>query len=264
MDLSVVVISWQMRDLLERMLQSLYEWTQGLTFEVLCYDNGSSDGTADMVRSKFPQVQLFCNEKNLGVAPARNLGLARAKGEFVAILDADLELVENALFPIVEFLRNRPEVGMAGCRLVFPDGTTQTNAKRFPGPLALLSRRVPLVGWLDSGKTLSHHEMREWTRADTRRVDYLIGACQVFRRSILDQVGLLDDKIFYGPEDIDFCYRISLQGWEIWWLHEKRIIHHEQRVTRKRLFNKITFKHLQALLYFFRKHGIRYPAKLKR
>lgn len=257
-DLSIVVISWRMRDLLERMLSTLVEHTTGIDYEVICIDNGSEDGTAEMVSSRFPDIRLIRNTENLGVAPARNQGLPLARGEFVAILDADLELVEDSLSHIVGFLRSRPSVGLAGCRLVFPDGTTQFNAKRFPSLWALVSRRIPQARMLDGGRALRWHEMHDWTRGEDREVDYLIGACQVFRRIILDQVGLLDDQIFYGPEDIDFCLRVRRAGWQIWWLSSVRIIHHEQRITRQKLFSRITYRHLLGLGYFFRKHGLRY------
>ena len=262
LDLSVVIISWRMRDLLERMLTTMTEYVQGISYEVICIDNGSEDGTAEMVESRFPHVRLLRNPQNLGVAPARNQGLPLARGEFVAILDADLEFVEDSLTPIVQFLRSHPKVGMAGCRLVFPDGTTQYNAKRFPSFWALASRRVPQARCLDGGRALAHHEMHDWDRKEDREVDYLIGTCQVFRRTILEQVGLLDDQIFYGPEDIDFCLRVRRAGWQIWWLAGVRIIHHEQRITRQRLFNRITFRHFLGLGYFFRKHGLGYARNL--
>lgn len=261
-DLSIVVISWRMRDLLQRMLASLRVHTPNLNLQIICIDNGSWDGTAEMVESEFPEVELLRNPENLGVAPARNQGLALAKGEFVAILDADLEFIEDALGPIVSLLRSRPEIGMAGCRLVFPDGTTQFNAKRFPSFWALLSRRIPQTRLLDGGKALADHEMHDWDRKSDREVDYLIGACQVFRKEVLRKVGFLDDRIFYGPEDIDFCLRVRRAGWPIWWLHGVRIIHHEQRITRQKLFSKITYRHFLGLGHFFGKHGFGYSKRL--
>lgn len=261
-DVSVVLISWKMRDMLHRMLSSLMDHSRSVRIEVICVDNGSADGTAEMVQQEFPSVRLIRNAENRGVAPARNQAIALAKGRFVAILDADMELVEDALGPIVRFLQAHPEVGIAGCRLTFSDGTTQLNAKRFPSPLALLARRIPLLRFLGGRTSLVHHEMSDWDRSDTREVDYLIGACQVVRREVIQQVGLLDEKIFYGPEDIDFCYRTRKAGWSIWWLHNVRIIHHEQRVTKRNPFSAISRRHYRALLYFFGKHGVRYASRL--
>lgn len=262
-DVSVVLISWKMRDMLHRMLSSLMDHSRSVRMEVLCVDNGSADGTAEMVQQEFPSVRLIRNAENRGVAPARNQAIALAKGRYVAILDADMELVEDALGPIVRFLDAHPSVGIAGCRLTFSDGTTQLNAKRFPSPLALLARRIPLLRFLGGRKSLVHHEMSDWDRSDTREVDYLIGACQVVRREVIQQVGLLDENIFYGPEDIDFCYRARRSGWSIWWIHSVRIIHHEQRVTKRNPLSKISLKHYKALVYFFAKHGISYARELK-
>lgn len=263
-DLSVVVISWKMRDLLEKMLESLILHTRTLELEIICVDNGSGDGTVEMIRERFPQIKLILNEVNRGVAPARNQGLRISRGRHIAILDADLELVEDALGPLVEFLDAHPEAGIVGSKLVFPDGTVQFNAKRFPSPFALFARRLSFLNLLDGGRRLSNHEMREWDRGDTREVDYLIGACQVFRRELLETVGLLDEAIFYGPEDVDFCLRTRRSGWQIWYLHRVRMIHHEQRVTKRNPLSRISRKHYLGLVYFFRKHGLSYVKSLAR
>jgi GT2 family glycosyltransferase len=260
--MSVVLISWKMRSLLERMLRTLIQYSSHLDLEIICIDNGSNDGTSEMVARDFPGVKLVRNPINRGVAPARNQGIAMAQGHYIAILDADMELVEDALGPLISFLDSHPEVGMAGCRLTFADGSTQLNAKRFPSLLALLSRRISLLRHLGGGKALNHHEMSEWNRMNSIEVDYLIGACQVVRSKIFHQVGLLDEKIFYGPEDIDFCLRVRMAGWKIWWLHSVRIIHHEQRITKRNPFSKISIKHYKGLFYFFRKHGLDYASKV--
>lgn len=259
---SVVLISWKMRSLLERMLRTLIHHSSHLDMEVICIDNGSHDGTSEMVARDFPSVRLFCNPANRGVAPARNQGIKMARGRYIAILDADMELVEDALGPLVSFLDLHPEVGMVGCRLTFADGTTQLNAKRFPSLLALLARRIPLIRNLGGRKALNHHEMSDWKRLTSAEVDYLIGACQVIRSTIFDQVGLLDEQIFYGPEDIDFCLRIRMAGWKIWWLHTVRIIHHEQRITKRNPLSRISIKHYKGLFYFFRKHGLGYASNI--
>lgn len=259
---SVVLISWKMRDLLERMLRTLFEHCFDMAIEVICVDNGSLDGTAEMVEQQFPSVHLIRNLQNRGVAPARNQAISIARGRYVAILDADMELVEDAIGPVVAFLESHPEVGMAGCRLTFSDGTTQLNAKRFPSPLALLSRRLPILRTLGGRTALNRHEMSQWDRTTSREVDYLIGACQIVRRSIFDQVGMLDENIFYGPEDIDFCVRVRRAGWKIWWIHDVRIIHHEQRVTKRNPLSSLSFKHYKGLLYFFRKHGFGYASSV--
>lgn len=259
---SVILISWKMRGLLERMLRTLFEYSSNAMIEVICVDNGSLDGTAEMVERDFPSVTLIRNSQNKGVAPARNQAISVARGRYAAILDADMELVEDAIGPIVAFLECHPEVGMAGCRLTFADGTTQLNAKRFPSPLALLSRRLPFLRTLGGRSALSRHEMSEWDRTTSREVDYLIGACQVVRRSIFEQVGLLDENIFYGPEDIDFCVRVRRAGWKIWWIHNARIIHHEQRVTKRNPLSTLSFKHYKGLFYFFRKHGLDYASRV--
>jgi len=262
--LSVVLISWKMRDLLERMLDSLYLWMPSVPHEVICVDNGSTDGTTEMLRQRFPEVRIIVNEQNLGVAPARNQAISMATGRYIAILDADLEFVEDALSPILAALEADPKIGIAGCRLTFPNGVQQYNAKRFPTLFAQLSRRSHFLQRLDGGRSLAHHEMREWDRNDSREVDYLIGACQVVRREVFDRIGLLDGAIFYGPEDIDFCLRARQAGWICWFVHTARILHHEQRITRQKPFSMIMRRHLLGILHFYRKHGLNYMRQIPR
>jgi GT2 family glycosyltransferase len=99
--------------------------------------------------------------------------------------------------------------------------------------------------------------MTEWDRSDTRQVDYVIGACQFIRREAMEEIGLLDEHIFYGPEDLDYCLRMRKAGWEVWYLADAQIVHYEQRITKKKFLSKLTYLHFKGILYLFRKHGWR-------
>ncbi|MBI5647434.1 MAG: glycosyltransferase family 2 protein [Ignavibacteriae bacterium] len=254
-DLSIVLISWRMRDMLERLLESVFTLTQGITFEIIVIDNDSRDGTAEMVAAHFPACRLILNEVNKGVAPARNQGLALAQGRYIVTLDADMVLQENSLARLVSFMDATPDAGIAGCKLVFEDGTVQPSGRRFPTPMAFLMRRLQAFEIFRNSRILHEHEMTGWDRNDTREVDYLIGACQCIRREAMERVGLLDDHIFYGPEDIDYCVRMRRAGWNIYYVHDTRIVHYEQRITRKKLFSRLSWVHLKAVAYLFWKYG---------
>ncbi len=261
MDLSVVIISWRMKSMLEDMLNSIKEYTKGITYELIVVDNNSQDGTSEMVRRAFPEAILIVNQENCGVAPSRNQAFPIAKGRYVITLDADMLLVENSLKKMVEFMDATPKAGLCGAKLIFPDGKVQPSGRRFPTPLAFILRRLSFLPWAQSSKILKHHEMAEWARSDVRDVDYVIGACQLIRREAMQQVGFLDDKIFYGPEDIDYCIRMHKSGWNVLFFPYTSIIHYEQRITKKRLFSKLSWLHLQGIIYLFVKHGGRFYPK---
>lgn len=254
-EVSIVIISWKMRDLLERMLKSLYNFTTELNFEVILIDNNSSDGTIEMIENEFPSIKLIKNSENRGVAPARNQGLEIASGKYVVILDADMELVENSIIQLREFMERNPDCGLVGCKLVDTEGNLQFSCKRFPNVTAFLHRRLEVFSFFKNSKTLKHHTIQEWDHNSVKEVDYLIGACQFIRKDALDQIGFYDDKIFYGPEDIDFCLRMWRAGWKVMYYPFTRIIHHEQRITKQNYFSVLSLKHLKGIFYIFKKYN---------
>ncbi len=256
-DISIVIISWKMRDLLERCLKTIYNFTSDVSFEVIVIDNNSQDGTSEMVEKLFPQIKLIKNSENRGVAPARNQGIKETKGKYILILDADMELIDNSIKHLYDFMEKNPDAGIVGCKLVDKDFNLQSSCKRFPTLLAFLFRRMEWIDAVRNSKTLRHHTMEDWDHNEISTVDYLIGACQFFRREVIEKIGMYDEKIFYGPEDIDFCLRIWKAGWKVYYYPFTKIIHHEQRITKKNLFSKISFKHIAGIIYLYRKYNFR-------
>ena len=248
--LSIVILTWNSRALLEACLAALPAATAPLATEVIVIDNGSLDGTAEMLAGRRDVVTIV-NATNRGVAPARNQGLRAARGEFVALLDVDTEAAPGAFATLVARLRAEPEVGLVGPKLVDPDGRLQYSCRRFPTLVDKLCRRLPAR----FGRALIDDvELRSWDHAGVRSVDYVIGACQVIRRAALDQVGLLDENIFYGPEDVDLCLRMQRAGWRVEYVPQAVVMHLERRITRK-LLSVLTARHVYGLGYFFWKHG---------
>lgn len=256
-EISIVIISWKMKDLLERCLKTIYSFTTDVAFEIIVVDNNSLDGTSEMIENNFPDIKLIKNSENKGVAPARNQGIKETKGKYILILDADMELVENSIKQLYNFMESNPVAGMVGCKLVDKDFNLQFSCKRFPTMLAFLFRRLEWIDSVKNSQTLKHHTMQDWDHNEIREVDYLIGACQFFRREVINKIGMYDDKIFYGPEDIDFCLRIWKAGWKVYYYPFTKIIHHEQRITKKNLFSKISLKHFAGIIYLYRKYNCR-------
>jgi N-acetylglucosaminyl-diphospho-decaprenol L-rhamnosyltransferase len=262
-DLSIVIITWNMRKMLEDLLDSIRRHTEGISYELIVVDNHSGDGTAEMMRERFPDARLIENPENRGVAAARNQAFRIAEGRYLVTLDADMVLRENSLRQLVRFMDETPDAGLVGCKLTFPDGSIQPSSRRYPTPLSFLLRRLEFIPFVRNSKTLRNHEMAEWDRGDTRPVDYVIGACQLIRREAMDRVGLLDENIFYGPEDVDYCLRMYQHGFKVYYYPHTSIVHFEQRITKKKFFSRLTWLHLKGVVYLFRKHHGRLQPNLR-
>lgn len=252
--LEILIITWDCRNDLKRCLDSIYRFPPRDSFIVTVIDNGSKDGTVAMLRHKFPQVELVLNSQNRGVAPARNQGLAKTEAEFIMSLDADTEVPEGALQTLLDEIRRRPQAGVIGAQLFYSDGSPQPSCKRIPHLLAPFLNRMTGLPGVKRSRIWRNHMMEDWAHDHPHPVDYVIGANQLIRTKALREVGLLDENIFYGPEDIDFCVRMWLRGWEVWYIPQVRIIHHHARRTKRNPFSRLAWLHLRGLLYFFRKY----------
>ncbi len=245
---SVVICTWRMRDLITRCLETVTPEASP-DWEVIVVVNGDDDGTVAAIRTRFPQVRLIVNARNRGVGPARNQGMAVARAPFVILLDADTTVTPGSLTGLIDALQQAPEVAVMGPRLVSPSGERQGTAREFPTLLTKLRRRLPAR----FAARLPADAVPDGDRPLV--VGYVIGACQALRRAALDQVGTLDEVIFYGPEDVDLCLRMWKAGWKVVWDPRFTIVHHEQRITRRRVLSMLTVRHALALAYFFVKHG---------
>ena len=234
MRLSIIIITYQGANLLNDCLDSIRPCFSDPETEVIVVDNGSTDGTSELVKERFPQVRLHILPKNMGVAFARNRGIEQTSGQYILLLDNDTIASAEAIQKLVTWLENHPECGICGCALIGLDGEVQESFKPFPG------LRSKLRHILNLGENNSEEKI------------YLIGACQLFRRTLIQEIGLLNEKIFYGPEDADFCIRARKAGYSIQYLPEISIKHHWQRASRKRF--SLTIKHITALLRFYFTH----------
>lgn len=246
--LSIIILTCNQRCYTLQLLPMLDEWLKrNPGSELIIVDNGSTDGTAQAVMAspimERGQGKYIFNKKNLGVAAGRNCGLKRAKGDYIMILDNDTEVEPEAIDSLMAYLESHPECGLCAPALVSPEGDLQDSAKPFPG-LGIKVRHL-----LHKGMNVREREAME-----SGKPEYVIGACQLFRREITDEIGLLDEKIFYGPEDADWCLRIAATGKSIDYLPEIRIIHHWQRASNRSPFSRLARRHARALLYFYRKH----------
>lgn len=243
--LSIIILTYNQRQFTLDCLASLGDLLDDETIEVILVDNGSKDGTVETVRQQYPQVVLIENPVNSGVSGGRQLGLARATGDVLMFLDNDTVASPEAVRTLYQYITTHPEAGLCGCRLVGADGTVQESYKAYPG----LGVKIANVLGLK-------RKNAEFPIDDEGNIlpTYVIGACQLFRREVLEAVGPLDTHIFYGPEDADYCLRIAAKGWKIVYIPTVTITHYFQRATTRSIFSKLGRAHIKGLLHFYHKH----------
>lgn len=250
-DYTVIILTWNSRQHITACIESLREAAPGYRGDLIVIDNGSEDGTPEMVRALAPGSRLVQNQLNRGVAAARNQGLALARSPVSIILDVDTVVQPGAFARLLRFLDETPSVGVCGPRLVLPDQTIQPSCQLFPTVIDKIVRQLPArLG----ERWLREVELADWDHTGVRDIDYVVGACQAIRMSALYSVGWLDERIFYGPEDVDLCLRMRLRGWRVTYLGDAIVRHECQRVTRRRL-NALTVRHIRGLAHLYRTHG---------
>jgi GT2 family glycosyltransferase len=254
MKLSIIIVSWNVKQLLHECLQSLSSNEQGIELEIIVVDNNSTDGSAAMVQTEFPQVILLPQESNVGFAKANNLGLRRATGDYFLLLNPDTMVPTGSLRPMVDYLQAHSEVGIVGPHIVNPDGTTQASVRGNPtglNQLFVLLKQINVMPWLPS---LRSYLRRDFDYSQTQSVDQLMGAALMFPRSLTTVVGFLDEQFFLWFEEVDLCLRTKQAGLDIIYLATSQITHHGgasfgQRLTldKQKIFN-------QSLIAYLRKH----------
>lgn len=233
--ISYILISHNGLAFLQQLLPSLKQQMQRKDVEIILVDNGSTDGTTKYISTQYVSIQLIPLSDNKGVAYARNRALEKAKGQYLFILDNDTIVNDIAVEGMEKHLDTHTKTGLVACQLQDLNGSIQNTYLPYPGILVKLARlfNVPFP---------------------SMQPIYVIGACQMIRRKAFEQVGFLDEAIFYGPEDCDFCLRLQDAGWSVEYLPQFTIIHACQRITHHHIFSSLTREHIRGLIYFYSKH----------
>lgn len=254
-DLTISIVNHKHRYLLEPLLDSIQMLTQSISYELYVVDNAPGDGSAEMVRRRFPRVHLICNEHPQGFATNNNQVLRQAQGRYVILLNDDMFLRNDALDRMVAFMDANSDVGAAGCKLLNKDKTLQRSCWRgFPSPRTLLIDLFYLSKWLPRVSWVKDFEAALRNTGEPMEVDYLLGACLMVRREVLDRVGLLDEGFFMFLEETDWCYRIKKDGWHIFWVPEGEIVHYGQQSVSRDPVRFIPMLY-RNYCQFYRKHG---------
>jgi len=253
LDVSIIIVNWNTRDILRDCLRSVYEQTQAITFKVIIVDNASRDGSAEMVKEEFPQAILIENSQNRGFAAANNQAIKTAGGRYVLLLNSDTVVLDNAIAKAVKFADEHPYTAVVGCRVLNRDYTLQRTCFIYPSLLNTFLAATYLYKIFPKSRFFGREQMTWWDYNDVREVEAVCGCFLLARKEAIDQVGRIDEKYYVYGEETDWCYRFKKNGWKIMFTPGAQIIHYGGQTT-KRLPDKFLLQLYGAKLIFIRKH----------
>ncbi|HUV05708.1 MAG TPA: glycosyltransferase family 2 protein [Armatimonadota bacterium] len=253
MVLSVVIVNWNTRDYLLRCLESIRADSSAGAAEVIVVDNGSSDGSAQMVRERFGEVSLIENAENLGYAEANNQGISASRGEYILLLNPDTELKPGVLGALVSFAKGHPDAAAVGCRLAAPDGKVQRSCRSFPGPLGVLFEYAGLSRLFPRRRLFGSYRMTYFDYSRDAEVDQPMGSCLLISRKAWDGVGKFDKDFPIFFNEVDWCYRAKQMGWKVYFTAGAEVVHYGGASTRQVRPQMVRESH-RALRKFYQKH----------
>ncbi len=241
MTLSVVIVNWNTKDIIEKCLDSIFKFynknIESGEFEIIVIDNGSTDGSAEYLSSLGGKIFLIENDDNIGYASACNNGMKSAKGKYVLLLGSDTIMMEGALEKCIGFLDSHVDSGAVGCKLLNPDTTVQNNCKKFP------SFANGLYTYLSLDKLNRDYDMHSFGYDITIPVEQIATTFLMIRKDVLEKINYFDEKYRILYNDVDLCRKIWDLGFKIYFLHTASIIHYGSHSTKKAGFR------LRALMY---------------
>ncbi len=225
LDLTVIVSNYNTRGLLQNCLQSVYEHTQGVSFEVICVDDNSSDGSADMVAKHFPEVILVRNKVNQLYAKNQNVGLRMARGRYACLLDSDTLLISNAFAALVRFMDEHPDAAACGPKLLNADGTIQHCVRGFAGAGVFLLQTLNWHRYFPRSRVMNRYYNTDLDYTRAQPVDSIGTSAYVLRRSTWEQQGLLDERFRLAFVDISYNYRLKQKGYRVYYTPCAEVVH---------------------------------------
>ncbi len=255
--LSVVIVSWNVRELLRRCLESVTRSAQesNLSCQVTVVDSASSDGSPAMVRESFPGVELVACESNIGFVKGNNVGVSHSSGRYILLLNPDTEVLGDALAQMVSYMDAHPDVGALGPRLLDAQGQIQSSRRRFPTVATALVESTMFQPCFEDSSLLRRYHCLDRSPDEEQEVDWVVGACLLLRREAWEAVGPLDENIFMYSEELDWCRRAKSKGWKIVYLPAALIVHHEAQSSNQVSGPRHIYFQTSKVYYFRKHHG---------
>ena len=270
LDLSIIIVNWNVRDLLDKCLSSLHSAEIAIdrndgdapVAEIIVVDSGSADGSVDLVRDKYPAVKLLAQSQNIGFTRGNNIGLQRSLGKYLLLLNPDTEVRPGALPALIDFMEGRERVGIVGPRTLNTDGSHQSTRRRFPSLLTGIFESTWLAPWAPAALERDYRMLDTADEAITE-VDWVQGSALMMRRDVYRDIGGLDEGFTMYAEEMDFCRRAKNKGWLVYYHGGAVITHHGGKSSEQVGALKQIHFQTSKLRYFRKHHGYRQYVALR-
>jgi GT2 family glycosyltransferase len=257
MTLSIVIVNYNTEKLLRSCLESVYAGANGTPLDIWVVDNSSHDNSLAMLKSLFPMVRVIQNPSNVGFSRANNVVISQSRSDFILLLNPDTLIIGDAIERVVKFMKEHPEVGIAGCKVLNRDGTLQLACRRsIPTPEVAFYRVTGLSKLFPRSRVMAKYNMTYESPDRMHEVDAVSGAFLMIRREVVDQIGPLDERFFMYGEELDWCLRTKRAGWSVMYYPEARIVHYKGESTKYNS-RKAAIEFHRAMYLFHRKHFAR-------
>ena len=250
--IDILIVSHNNGQFLGDCLSSIFSSTK-LPFEVLLIVNDYKDKESQKIAEKY-SINILINKHKKGLAANLNQGIKMTKGEYILVLNPDTKLTKGALENLVFFMKKHPKVAICGPKLVYPDGSLQLSARRFPNFKTFLIRRLPIRRFLLNSKINLYHLGVDLNNNKTHPVDWILGACMLIRRKATEEIGFFDESYYLYVEDIDLCFRAWKKGWQVWYVPKAKVIHYHQAKSDKNFLSIYNWYHIKSMWWYFLKN----------
>jgi len=262
MEISIIINNYNTCGLLKQCIRGVMKFPPTVEYEIIVVDNNSNDCSAQMIRENFPSVKLIASEQNLGHHKGNNLGIKNASGKYILILNTDIAILDNAIDKMYQFMESHPDAALVGPKLKNPDGSVQMSCMRFPRNMTPIYRRTFLGDMPWGKKELSKYLMTDFDHNEIREVDWILGACQMVKKSAIEKVGYLDEYLFLYFGDVAWCKSFWRAGYKVFYFPQAEIIHYHKRESANAgIFSRIFWIHIIDWLKFLNKYSKDVTAK---
>lgn len=251
---SIIIVNWNTGDLLLNCIESIYNHCDFEELEIIVVDNNSEDGSIQLVEDKFTETRMIKLNKNVGFAKANNIGYSEATGDYIFFLNPDTRLLEDSVSVMKSEIRNDPNVGAMGCKLLNNDFSLQESCRRLPNYIVYSFISLKLHHVYPNFKAYRNYLMKDFNYNESNQVEQIMGACMFVKRTTLEDVGLFDDDFWIWFEEVDLCNRILKRKWKVMYTPKTKIIHHKGQsfnqlmtLPRQKIFNN-------SMKYYFKKN----------
>ena len=254
MDLSIIIVNYNVKEFLQNLLHSIDKALQNLSSEIIVVDNASDDGSIEWIKSKFPSVKLIENKTNLGFGKANNQALKIAEGKYLLLINPDAIVSEDTFTKMIHFLEGQKDAGLAGCKILNPDGSLQLACRRsFPGPWTSFCKVTGLSNFFPNSKMFARYNLTYLNENQTYEVDAISGSFMMLKRVVYEKLGGFDEQFFMYGEDLDLCYRVQKAGYKVFYVHTTQVIHYKGESTKRSSMDETKIFY-NAMHLFVKKH----------